>query len=225
MKGLRMILLLLGLSVLAFAQHAPTAEKNPLAGNAGAAEAGERGYVTSCQVCHGGDGMGGRGPALATRNFRRGGEDWQLFQTIQEGVPGTPMPGFALSPEEIWQVVTYLRTLNPAGEEEVLVGDVAAGERVFFEKSGCALCHQVNGRGGRVGPDLSTIGQWTSQALRDAILNPNQQETWRPNVVSVKTKGGRQIRGIRKNEDTFSVQLMDVRGDFHLLQKKDLAEF
>ena len=137
-----------------FAQHAPVAEKNPLAGNASAAEAGKRTYVNSCQICHGGDGGGGRGPALATREFRHGGEDWQLFQTIRDGVPGTQMPGFGMSSEELWQVVTYLRTLTPAGKEEAIQGDALAGEQVFFGKGACQLCHQVNGRGGRVGPDF-----------------------------------------------------------------------
>ncbi len=206
------------------AQHAPIAEKNPLKGNTAAAEAGKMTYVNSCQLCHGGDGTGGRGPALATRNYKHGGEDWQLFQTIRDGVPGTQMPGFGTSPEETWQLVTYLRTLTPSGKEETLIGDAVAGEKVFWEKAGCQLCHQVNGRGGRVGPDLSTIGQWTSQALRDAILNPGKQEGWKPNVVSVKTRDGRQIQGIRLNEDTFSIQLMDVGEQLFLLEKKNLAE-
>jgi PQQ-dependent dehydrogenase (methanol/ethanol family) len=208
-----------------FAQHAPVAEKNPLSGNASAAEAGKKTYVNSCQICHGGDGGGGRGPALATREFRHGSEDWQLFQTIRDGVPGTQMPGFGMSSEELWQVVTYLRTLTPAGKEEAIQGDALAGEQVFFGKGACQLCHQVNGRGGRVGPDLSTAGQWTVQALRQAIMSPNEQEGRRPNVVVVKTKSGAQIRGIQKNEDSFSIQMMDVADQFHLLLKKDLAEF
>ncbi|MCI0625653.1 MAG: PQQ-dependent dehydrogenase, methanol/ethanol family [Acidobacteria bacterium] len=207
------------------AQHAPIAEKNPLSGNASAAEAGRKTYVNSCQVCHGGDGAGGRGPALATREFRHGGEDWQLFQTIRDGLPGTQMPGFGMSPEELWQVVTYLRTLTPAGKEEAIQGDAMAGEKVFFGKGACQLCHQVNGRGGRVGPDLSTAGQWTVQALREVIVNPNEQEGRRPNAVYAKTYRGEEIRGIQKNEDTFSIQLMDMADQFHLLLKKDLAEF
>ena len=227
MKSALVQVTLLGLflSSSLLAQHAPVAEKNPLAGNASAAEAGKRTYVNSCQICHGGDGGGGRGPALATREFRHGSEDWQLFQSIRDGVPGTQMPGFGMSSEELWQVVTYLRTLTPAGTEEAIQGDAPAGEQVFFGKGACQLCHQVNGRGGRVGPDLSTAGQWTVQALREAIVSPNEQEGRRPNVAVAKTKGGVETRGILKNEDSFSVQLMDVADEFHLLLKKDLAEF
>src|SRR6185503_12495428 len=46
-----------------------------------------------------------------------------------------------------------------------------------------------------------------------------------PNVAVVKTKRGVEIRGILKNEDSFSIQLMDVADQFHLLLKKDLAAF
>src|SRR5262249_2943299 len=127
--------------------------------------------------------------------------------------------------EELWQVVTYLRTLTPAGKEELLQGDAQAGEQVFFGKGSCHVCHQVNGRGGRVGPELSTAGQWTVQALRDVILRPNEQEGRRPNVAMARTRSGTEIRGIQKNEDSYSVQLMDVADQLHLLLKKDLAEF
>jgi mono/diheme cytochrome c family protein len=134
MKSARVQITLLSLflSSSLLAQHAPVADKNPLAGNASAAEEGKKTYVNSCQLCHGGDGGGGRGPALATREFRHGGEDWQLFQTIRDGVPGTQMPGSVMSSEELWEVVTYLRTLTPTGKEEAIPGDAAAGEQVFF---------------------------------------------------------------------------------------------
>src|SRR5207249_12232014 len=85
-------------------------------------------------------------------------------------------------------------------------------ETVFFGKGGCAACHQVNGRGSRLSPDLSSIGRWTAQSLRETILNPNQREGRERNVVVVKTRDGREIRGLRRNEDTFSLQLMDKIG-------------
>jgi len=206
------------------AQLAPVPEKNPLAGNAAAVKAGKKTYADSCQLCHGGDGRGGRGPALATGRFQHGEEDWQLFQTIRRGIPGTQMPAFELANNEIWELVSYLRSLSGTVSEEVVRGDVAAGAKVFGEKGGCFTCHEVNGEGGRLGPDLSSIGKWSSQALREAIVKPNEREGREPNTIVVRTKAGREIRGLRKNEDTFTVQLMDAGGEYHLLQKKDLDE-
>ena len=50
-------------------------------------------------------------------------------------------------------------------------GDPAAGATIFTGKGGCANCHQVNGRGGLVGPDLSTAGTRSPDALRQKILD------------------------------------------------------
>ena len=133
------------------------------------------------------------------------------------------MPPFELSQDEIWELVSYLQTLNPSGEEEQVPGDPMAGEKIFSGKGDCVRCHQINGRGGRVGPDLSTVGLWTSRGLRDAILHPNNRATQRPEVIRIKTNDGRDIRGVRRNEDTFSIQLMDEHDQIHLFQKKDLA--
>ncbi len=209
------------------AQHLPPGvEKNPLAGSAAATRAGKRTYEESCQLCHGGDGRGGRGPALAGGALLHGSEDRQVFDNIRNGITGTGMPAFAdMSNEQVWELVAYIGSLRGASiEEERVTGDAAAGEKLYSVKAGCAVCHQVNGRGGRLGPDLSTVGRWNAKVLRDAILEPNRREGREPNVVVARTRDGREIRGLRKNEDTFSLQLMDPAEQFHLLEKKNLAE-
>jgi PQQ-dependent dehydrogenase (methanol/ethanol family) len=206
------------------AQNAAAGEKNPFAGNPAAVQAGRKLFADSCEVCHGGGARGGRGPALATGNFQHGSEDWQIFQSIRNGIFNTQMPPFDLSTPEIWELVAYLKSLSGSMAEETVPGDAAAGERIFHGKGSCSTCHQVNGRGGRLGPDLSAIGRWSAASLREIIANPNQREGREPNVVTVKTKQGREIRGLRKNEDTFSLQLMDTAEQFQLLEKKNLAE-
>ncbi len=200
------------------------AEKNPLAGDAAAIRAGKKLFADSCEVCHGGDAKGGRGPALATGVFQHGSEDEQIFENIRNGIAGTQMPAFNMLKAEIWQLVAYIRSLSGTVTEETVPGNPAAGEKIFTGKAGCAACHQVNGSGGRIGPDLSAVGRWAAKSLREAIVNPNGRAGRRPNVVVVRTRDGRQIRGIRKNEDTTSVQLMDTAEQFHLLDKKNLME-
>ena len=96
-------------------------------------------------------------------------------------------------------------------------------KRVFFGKAGCAACHEVNGRGGIVGPDLSGAGRLSPAALRQAIVDPNSGPA--AATVVVRTRDGREIRGVRRNEDTFSVQMVDAAGRLHLLDKQTLASF
>jgi putative membrane-bound dehydrogenase-like protein len=57
-------------------------------------------------------------------------------------------------------------------------GDALAGERVFFHARGpgCYRCHQVDGRGGRAGPELSTLaGSTDRRRLVESIVAPNKE--------------------------------------------------
>src|SRR5262249_4476632 len=72
-------------------------------------------------------------------------------------------------------------------------------------------------------PDLSTAGRGSAAALRAKIIDPNAPPTGRgaaaPQVISVTLDDGRQIRGVRRNEDTFSAQIVDPSGTLHLVDK------
>ena len=93
--------------------HTPQNERNPFAGSSEAAMSGEKLYKAACQTCHGGNGAGDRGPALATGKFPHGGADGQLFINIRNGIPGSQMPPFSkLTNEQTWQLVTYIRSLS-----------------------------------------------------------------------------------------------------------------
>jgi PQQ-dependent dehydrogenase (methanol/ethanol family) len=208
-------------------------EKNSLDADSAAIAAGADLYARSCASCHS---VENRAPSLATGVFTRGGEDDQIFQTIRAGVPGTQMPPFpALRTEAVWQLVAYIRSLSKSGVAPAgggSAGDIAAGETIFNGKGGCVVCHQVNARGGVVGPDLSAIGSTRSpDALRRKILSPANPETPggrgappRPVVIAAKTTDGREIHGVRRNEDTFSLHVMDGSGQLHLLDKAALAD-
>src|SRR5262245_53514121 len=131
------------------AQQPPVSDTvvNPLANNPTAAVEGQRTFDGTCQTCHGASGVGdpGRGgPALNTTGLKQGDGDADLFRTIRQGVSGTQMPPYkGLRDEQIWQLVSYIRSLQsrgaaPAAARGAMVpeGDVAAGEALFFGKAG-----------------------------------------------------------------------------------------
>ena len=87
-------------------------------------------------------------------------------------------------------------------------GDAANGERIF--RAQCSGCHLINGRGGVLGPDLSRIGvARTSAALTRQIRGAVEDFRDGYEPVTVTTAEGRTVRGTRKNDDLFSVQVMD----------------
>jgi alcohol dehydrogenase (cytochrome c) len=211
--------------------------RNPLDADASAVPAGRQLYNQTCQACHGPEGQGDRGPALDRPALPHGDNDGDLFHTIRAGLQGTQMPPFArLSDNEVWQLVTYIRSIqgrSPANATTAatVAGDPSAGEALFYGAAGCAGCHEVNGRGGITGPDLSAAGQQPAAALRQKIVDPNRpappagggRGAPPPVTIVARTRDGREIRGVRRNEDTFSLQLVDAAGRLHLLDKRELA--
>ena len=96
----------------------------------------------------------------------------------------------------------------------------------------------IQGQGGRLGPDLSRIGASRSEAyLVDSIREPSKDLSdglFDPNnalgfsliydSVTVVTKSGERIIGVAKDEDTFSVQLLDTKQNLQFFLKKDVKE-
>ncbi len=221
-------------SLQCLAQHPemPDTVRNPFAGNAAAVAAGKALYHQTCEGCHGGDAQGGRGPALANRNFSHGGEDEDIFRTIRTGVPGTQMPSFgALPADEVWKIITYLHSLNSSGAQahQAVPGDPAAGEALFWGKGGCGQCHEVNGRGGLMGPDLSEIGRSAPQFLKATILNPEASIPMRrrwfgPVALTVTTREGKVVEGMKQAEDNFALILTDVDGNLRRFNRDEIVE-
>ena len=228
-------------------QDVPEAQKNPFAASTSASEAGRRVYDGACQGCHGAGAHGSeRAPALAGGSLQHGNADGEIFQNIRAGIRGTAMPSFArFSTDEIWQVISYIRSLTgPGSQAEGVSGDVDAGRIVFEEKGKCLDCHQVNGRGTPVGPDLSAAASLSAGQLQATILNPNQaagavravapggrrggrggrRSLPQNGVVVVSTVDGAEYRGIRRNEDSFSLQMVDLSGKLHLFEKSQIAQ-
>jgi cytochrome c oxidase cbb3-type subunit 3 len=189
-------------------------------------EQGRSLFRLACALCHGTDARGGRGPDLTSGRWSHGGTDTEIFRTAKEGVAGTEMPpaGGNMQDEEIWMIVSFLRSLRSNGDP-LVTGNPQSGQKIFFGRGDCSQCHMVSGKGGRLGPDLSRIGAARSnRSLADSIRDPNKDIAREYETVIAVSKEDERITGVRKNEDTFSLQLMDAKEEFHLLLKKDLRE-
>ena len=198
--------------------------KNPLHGNADAIRDGGTKFRSRCAGCHGPDARGYTGPDI-TGLWASGYTDERMFGIVRRGVPGTEMTATdprRVSDREIWQMLAYLGTLTPAPSSPS-AGDAQNGERIF--RATCSSCHMVNGRGGQLGPELSRVG---SARSRQALLNKlrGTSDAIRPGyeAVTIVTRDGQRIRGVRKNEDEFSIQIMDMRERLQGYLKANLTE-
>jgi mono/diheme cytochrome c family protein len=142
-------------------------------------EKGRRVYERACLWCHGAEGKGD-GPAgwfvgrysapyprdLTSEGFKfrstpsgQAPTDQDLFRTVTRGIPGF-MPSFSsLTEEERWQVIAYIKSLNPLFKEEKQTplaipippfspSDVSieTGRNIYLQ-FGCQGCHGENGKG------------------------------------------------------------------------------
>ena len=99
--------------------------KNPVKPLPASVDAGKRLYTTQCSTCHGPSGKGDGSVAsaidlpkpsdLTDANWKHGATDGELFTVISDGATGTSMPAYGkrMKPDDIWNVVNYLRTLAP----------------------------------------------------------------------------------------------------------------
>jgi len=229
------------LALAPVAERLSAQDKNPFAGDAKAAKVGESQFRANCAFCHGlGARGGGRGPDLTRAQKRHGNSDADLFRTINEGVPGTAMPpngatqqGVGMTEEEIWQVVTYILSVQAKAPAQI-VGNAAHGKELFYGSAACSTCHMIQGKGGRLGPDLSTAGSARStEYMVESVRNPNRRlaqgisEAMKEfsqeyETVTVVTADGTKLAGVVLNEDNFTLQMLDTREQLRLFQKDKL---
>jgi len=185
--------------------------------------AGKKIFDSQCALCHGQSGGGGRGPSLARPKLNKAPDDAALQRVISNGIE-PEMPGaWQLNPHEVESVAAYVRSLGALPPENV-PGDPARGAGVY-DARGCGACHMVAGKGGSFGPELTDIGARRNAAwLRQTILQPASSLGDDFVYVSATPASGPSVRGIRVNEDSFTIQLKDARGQFHSFRKADLKE-
>lgn len=195
---------------------------NPHEGNAGAVRAGRALFETRCAECHGADAKGISGPDL-TVIFAAGRSDGRVFQTVRAGIPGSIMPSSTAPDDELWAIVSYLKSLGTVSPLEYATGDADQGRDVFV--ANCARCHRAGRDGGRLGPDLSRITVSRSRAgMTSAIRDPSAATRVGYRTVAIVTADGRRLRGLKKSEDAFSIQIVDTSERLQGYLKADLRE-
>ena len=187
--------------------------------------AGKKLFEHQCALCHGQQGEGGRGPVLAKAKLARAPDDTALVKVLEDGIRGTEMPGAgSMSEREVRQTAAYVRSLGKVQIKPV-PGNSAHGAEIYRGKGGCANCHAMKGDGGISGPDLAGIGVRRSAAyLKESLVTPEAALPDGYLLVTVSLKSGSSVTGLRANEDSFSIQVLDAAGRVHSFWKSDVAE-
>jgi len=123
------------------------------------------------------------------------------------------------SPEYLSKRKGELKTeLNP---EALSKADLKKGSLLYDQQ--CAGCHQLYGRGGKLGPDLTGSGRSNIDYLLENIVDPNSAVSadYRMNILSLKD--GRVLSGMIAGQDRNSLTLR-MPGSETVVSKADIKK-
>jgi putative heme-binding domain-containing protein len=196
-----------------------------LSGQGPGAADGKQLYTIHCLTCHGAEGDSIAGVNMRRGQFKRASSDDDLSRVILSGVPGTAMPPSNLSEASRAAIVAYIRSLHDAVIPARDSAGANRGKALFEGKAGCTDCHRVAGKGSRKGPDLSDVGSVRDAAMLQRAIDTPGEASPQYRYVRAVTRDGRTVVGMRLNEDTHSVQLMDQNERLISLAKSELREY
>ncbi|MBI3416441.1 MAG: c-type cytochrome [Verrucomicrobia bacterium] len=153
------------------------------------------------------------------RRTELGPEQWQTLRnnsdkTVAERAQKLANGGIVIPTDR----ETVVKKFLPVASQD---GDVARGKEVFT--ANCAVCHRFNGIGQNIGPDLSGIGARPRTDILAEILDPNRSVEANYMLWNLTTKAGDAFSGRLDGETQTSIDLLDLTGLKHTVQRKDIA--
>lgn len=104
-------------------------------------------------------------------------------------------------------------------------GNAAAGKALFEGRGRCASCHYIGDAERSIGPDLGWIGiARTASALRQSLVDPNDQVFRRYFTVVIETTTGQRVEGLARAEDERAIEIRDASGQLRSFLKQDVKE-
>jgi putative heme-binding domain-containing protein len=117
------------------------------------------------------------------------------------------------------------KPLPPLSELITRKGDVTNGRIVFHTTGTCIQCHQVNGLGKEVGPNLSEIGKkLTKQALFESILYPSAGISHNFESWVVATADGNLLTGLITSETADEIVMKDAKSIVTTIKKSNIDQ-
>ena len=101
-----------------------------------------------------------------------------------------------------------------------LQADAASGKAAF--KKHCSACHQLDGVGNAIGPDLSAISDKSMPAMLTAILDPNRAVEEKYLDYTLITEDGRTQNGLLFQETATAITLAAPNGDRHTVLRNQI---
>jgi putative heme-binding domain-containing protein len=116
----------------------------------------------------------------------------------------------------------------PASSHTMTIPEIAGGNRergrdLFFGRATCGSCHQVQGKGFAVGPDLSNSFHRDYASLMKDIVEPSA--TINPDAVAyiIHLKNGESVTGVRQSETELELNVIAAGGLVTKIAKNEIV--
>ena len=130
---------------------------------------------------------------------------------------GRNLPGLSDALRKAGGIKTGPKTLSPEAMQALVAdineqGNPAHGESIFRRKDlACLKCHAIAGAGGRVGPDLLSVGASAQvDYLVESLLDPNKKVKENYNTLVVQTLGGKVVSGVKVRQTDKDLIIRDA---------------
>jgi len=149
--------------------------------------------------------------------------DPAVQQAVQNALAALPETA-AEKPVHDSQWRTALAQSMPAGSQ---ASAIMRGRILFNHPNsvGCVKCHAVDGRGGRIGPELTHIGgSFSREKLIDSILEPSREISPQFTNWNMLTLDGRVLTGMIVNENDGATMLGQTDGTLITVKTAEIEE-
>ena len=149
------------------------------------------------------------------RPAREGNQNPALVQALMQ-LAGLTVSDKQLTPAE----------LQAIAKDALAKGDAARGENIYRRAElACLTCHAIGGAGGKVGPDMTSIGASApADYLVEALLYPNAKIKEGYHSVLITTKDELEFSGIVVSETDNEVIIRNAANQEVSVAKKNIAQ-
>ena len=149
------------------------------------------------------------------RPAREGNQNVALVQVLMQ------QAGLTVSDKELGTA-----ELQALAQEALTKGDPARGELIYRRAAlNCMVCHSIGGAGGKVGPDLTSIGASApADYLVESLLYPNRKIKEGFHSVNITTRDDQEFSGIVVKESENEVILRDATDKEVSIARKNIAK-
>ena len=183
----------------------------------GQSDAGRAHFVQQCGFCHGRDAAGGEdGPDLTrSKLVAEDVKGDKIGPVVRNGRPGTSMPRFTVSDQELAALVDFIHGQKKLAESQngqrrgvetadLRTGSVEKGKAYFNGAGKCSGCHSPTG-------DLAGVGKkYDGLHLMERLMYPRGAKS----QMTVTLPDGKSVSGTTAYQDEFTVALRDSDGRY-----------